>query len=75
LNIIHFLNFLSLGGTSLINANVALETDERVWRQSAWPKEIHEDMESIKRCMYNVMKKKIIIIIIIMMMMHNSRLR
>ncbi|CAG8697386.1 15011_t:CDS:2, partial [Dentiscutata heterogama] len=34
-----------LGGTSLINANVALEADPRVWKMSAWPKEIHDDFD------------------------------
>ncbi|CAG8533020.1 3332_t:CDS:10 [Ambispora gerdemannii] len=29
-----------LGGTSLINANVALEADENVWKMNLWPKEI-----------------------------------
>ncbi|CAH1758971.1 6683_t:CDS:10 [Entrophospora sp. SA101] len=38
-----------LGGTSLINANVALEADERVWKQTVWPREIHEDMENYGR--------------------------
>ncbi|RIA98513.1 cholesterol oxidase [Glomus cerebriforme] len=38
-----------LGGTSLINANVALEADDRVWEMSIWPDEIKNDYESIKR--------------------------
>ncbi|CAB4385335.1 unnamed protein product [Rhizophagus irregularis] len=38
-----------LGGTSLINANVALEADDRVWDMSVWPDEIKNDRESIKR--------------------------
>ncbi|CAG8620179.1 2848_t:CDS:10 [Ambispora leptoticha] len=29
-----------LGGTSLINANVALEADENVWKMGVWPEEI-----------------------------------
>lgn len=37
-----------LGGTSLINANVALEADKRVWEMSAWPEEIRKDNEGIK---------------------------
>ncbi|CAG8775707.1 6848_t:CDS:2, partial [Dentiscutata heterogama] len=37
-----------LGGTSLINANVALEADERVWKMPIWPDEIKNDMEGIK---------------------------
>ena len=36
-----------LGGTSLINANVALDTDERVFESSVWPPEIKRDMSSI----------------------------
>ena len=36
-----------LGGTSLINCNVALDTDERVFETSNWPPEIKEDMSSI----------------------------
>ena len=39
----------SLGGTSLINANVALEADDRVWKMSVWPDEIKNDCESIKK--------------------------
>ncbi|CAG8589722.1 2640_t:CDS:10, partial [Racocetra fulgida] len=38
-----------LGGTSLLNANVALEADPRVWQMSAWPKEIQDDFDSIKK--------------------------
>ncbi|CAG8546209.1 1672_t:CDS:10 [Funneliformis mosseae] len=38
-----------LGGTSLINANVALEADDRVWQMSVWPNEIRNDQESLKR--------------------------
>ncbi|CAI2165946.1 11911_t:CDS:2 [Funneliformis geosporum] len=38
-----------LGGTSLINGNVALEADDRVWQMSAWPDEIRKDLDSIKR--------------------------
>ncbi|CAG8815326.1 32668_t:CDS:2, partial [Gigaspora margarita] len=36
-------------GTSLLNANVALEADPRVWQMSVWPKEIHDDFDSIKK--------------------------
>ncbi|RIA97715.1 hypothetical protein C1645_686627 [Glomus cerebriforme] len=38
-----------LGGTSLINANVALEADDRIWQMSVWPDEIRNDYDSIKR--------------------------
>ncbi|RUS30580.1 hypothetical protein BC938DRAFT_479217 [Jimgerdemannia flammicorona] len=41
--------FVTLGGTSLLNANVALRADERVWQQNIWPEEINQDMESIRR--------------------------
>ena len=34
-----------LGGTSLINANVALRPDPRVWKDAAWPKELRDDLE------------------------------
>ena len=36
-----------LGGTSLINANVALDTDERVFEDDRWPQEIQEDMNNM----------------------------
>ena len=32
-----------LGGTSLVNANVALRPDDRVFQDERWPKEIRED--------------------------------
>jgi cholesterol oxidase len=32
-----------LGGTSLINANVAFDADPRVWKQPCWPSEIQSD--------------------------------
>src|SRR5438552_1928661 len=32
-----------LGGTSLVNANVAIEADPRVFEQPQWPSEIAED--------------------------------
>ena len=32
-----------LGGTSLINANVGLAADPRVWEDAVWPREILED--------------------------------
>ncbi|CAG8760699.1 28712_t:CDS:2, partial [Racocetra persica] len=34
-------------GTSLINANVALEADKRVWDMPVWPEEINKDKEGI----------------------------
>ncbi|CAG8453825.1 11879_t:CDS:10 [Diversispora eburnea] len=37
-----------LGGTSLLNANVALEADRRVWDMPIWPDEIRNDHSSIK---------------------------
>ena len=36
-----------LGGTSLINANVALDADPRVFENPIWPKEIREDMKNM----------------------------
>lgn len=33
-----------LGGTSLINANVSLPPDERVWREPEWPRGIRDDL-------------------------------
>ncbi|MGH7653648.1 MAG: alpha/beta fold hydrolase [Gemmatimonadaceae bacterium] len=35
-----------LGGTSLINANVAITPDPRVWLDSAWPDGIRADVET-----------------------------
>ena len=43
-----------LGGTSLINANVALDTDQRVFESSIWPPEIQEDT---KNPMMNIDRK------------------
>ncbi len=40
---IHVLQGCGLGGTSLINANVCLTPDERVFAAPAWPREILED--------------------------------
>ena len=36
-----------LGGTSLINANVALDADPRVFESSVWPKELRDDLKSL----------------------------
>jgi cholesterol oxidase len=36
-----------LGGTSLINANVALVPNERVFDNSIWPQEIQNDMTNL----------------------------
>ena len=38
----------ALGGTSLINAGVALEPDERVWKDPRWPMEIVENLATVK---------------------------
>jgi cholesterol oxidase len=38
----------ALGGTSLINAGVALEPDERVWKDPRWPTEIVANFASVK---------------------------
>src|SRR5690606_5225119 len=34
-----------LGGTSLINANVAITPDERVWQDASWPESIRRDRD------------------------------
>ena len=36
-----------LGGTSLINANVGLDANERVFDNSRWPQEIRDDMRNL----------------------------
>jgi cholesterol oxidase len=36
-----------LGGTSLINAGVALKPDSRVWKDSRWPIAIRNDLRSM----------------------------
>ncbi|XP_072017812.1 uncharacterized protein [Amphiura filiformis] len=36
-----------LGGTSLINANVALDCDPRVFQDEVWPKTLREDLETM----------------------------
>jgi choline dehydrogenase-like flavoprotein len=42
-----------LGGTSLINAGVFLEPDERLLKAAEWPKEIREDTEGLRKCEYS----------------------
>ncbi len=39
-----------LGGTSLINANVALRADPRVFERSCWPAELAADAFRLERC-------------------------
>ncbi len=39
-----------LGGTSLINANVALRADPRVFQRSCWPAELVADAFRLERC-------------------------
>ena len=36
-----------LGGTSLINANVALDADPRVFENPVWPKELRDDLKNL----------------------------
>src|SRR3954447_4126690 len=36
-----------LGGTSLINANVSLPPDDRVWKLDAWPSALQADMAAV----------------------------
>ncbi len=37
-----------LGGTSLVNANVSIEAEERVFDDKIWPEAIRNDMDSLK---------------------------
>ena len=37
-----------LGGTSLINANVSIEADPRIFEDARWPTEIRNDLASVK---------------------------
>ncbi|TDN63508.1 alpha/beta fold hydrolase [Paraburkholderia sp. BL10I2N1] len=37
-----------LGGTSLINANVALKPDERLWRDPRWPASVRNDIDGLR---------------------------
>ncbi len=37
-----------LGGTSLVNANVSIEAEDRVFDDAIWPKAIRDDMASLK---------------------------
>jgi choline dehydrogenase-like flavoprotein len=39
----HVLTTTVLGGTSLLNANVFLRSDPRVFQSSAWPSELRQD--------------------------------
>lgn len=36
-----------LGGTSLVNANVSLQAEPRVFADSRWPKELRDDVETL----------------------------
>jgi cholesterol oxidase len=40
-----------LGGTSLVNANVAIEPDERIFDDPRWPAALRADLDSVKRGM------------------------
>lgn len=37
-----------LGGTSLVNANVSIEADPRIFEDDKWPKAIKEDLNSVQ---------------------------
>ena len=37
-----------LGGTSLVNANVSIEADPRIFEDSVWPDAIKNDLQSVK---------------------------
>lgn len=39
-----------LGGTSLVNANVALRMESRVFRQSEWPQALRDDTDLLETC-------------------------
>lgn len=43
-----------LGGTSLLNANVFLEADDKTLQMDLWPEEIRKDPESLKKCEYHI---------------------
>ncbi len=47
-NDIHVLVGCGLGGTSLINANVSLPPDPRVFRDERWPKELQDETAAMK---------------------------
>jgi cholesterol oxidase len=37
-----------LGGTSLVNANVALKAEPRVWEDARWPQAVRDDVEGLE---------------------------
>ena len=39
-----------LGGTSLINANVSLEPEEKIFDDSSWPEDLKKDFPLLKEC-------------------------
>lgn len=46
-----------LGGTSLINANVAIKPDKRVFEDKAWPKAIQQDQDGLFAKGYELAQK------------------
>lgn len=45
-----------LGGTSLINANVSLKADDRVFDDPRWPEEIRQDKDRLTACYDRALK-------------------
>lgn len=49
--ITHIVPFLTgLGGTSLVNSNVFLETEQDILKMGYWPPEIRDDPAGLNKC-------------------------
>ncbi len=46
-----------LGGTSLVNANVALEPEPRVFEDARWPQKLREDADGLRRGFKRALQK------------------